>query len=163
MRARLSDALYFWQTDQKPLPDAATYVEAAKPLGLDLSKPLDDETFARIRDAFFENEVVFFRNQKLTPQQQVDFTKRFGYLEQHVRKESRLDGHPEILVISNVLDANGKFASQGESLEDLFTAPTVTASFSAARAWSHVLSWSFVTPRPMRAFIRRFISANRIR
>lgn len=76
--------------------------------GVDLSKPLDDETFARIRDAFFENEVVFFRKQKLTPQQQVDFTKRFGILEQHVRKESRLDGHPEILIISNVLDANGK-------------------------------------------------------
>jgi taurine dioxygenase len=76
--------------------------------GVDLSKPLDDTTFARVRDAFFEHEVVFFRGQKLTPQQQVDFTRRFGVLEQHVRKESRLDGHPEILVISNVLDASGK-------------------------------------------------------
>jgi len=43
VRARLSDALYFWQTDRAPLPDAHSpaYVEAAKPLGLDLSKPLD--------------------------------------------------------------------------------------------------------------------------
>ena len=41
VRARLSDALYFWQTDRKPLPDAALYVEAAKPLALDLGKPLD--------------------------------------------------------------------------------------------------------------------------
>ena len=41
VRARLSDALYFWQTDRKPLPDAALYVEAAKPLALDLTKPLD--------------------------------------------------------------------------------------------------------------------------
>ena len=76
--------------------------------GIDLSQPLDDATFARIRDAFFEHEVVFFRKQKLSPQQQVDFTKRFGILEQHVRKESRLAGHPEILIISNVLDENGK-------------------------------------------------------
>ena len=41
VRARLSDALYFWQTDRKPLPDAGLYVEAAKPLALDLAKPLD--------------------------------------------------------------------------------------------------------------------------
>ncbi len=41
VRARLSDALYFWQTDRKPMPDAASYVEAAKPLALDLTKPLD--------------------------------------------------------------------------------------------------------------------------
>ena len=72
--------------------------------GVDLSQPLDDTAFARIADAFFDNEVVFFRNQKLTPEQQIAFTRRFGPLEPHVRKESRLDAHPEILIISNVLD-----------------------------------------------------------
>ncbi len=75
--------------------------------GVDLSQPLDDETFAQIAKAFFDNEVVYFRNQKLTPAQQVAFTKRFGVLEQHVRKESRLAEHPEILIISNVLDEKG--------------------------------------------------------
>ena len=76
--------------------------------GVDLSQPLDDDTFAHIADAFFDNEVAFFRNQHITPAQQVDFTRRFGILEQHVRKESRLPGHPEILVVSNLLDENGK-------------------------------------------------------
>ncbi len=75
--------------------------------GVDLSKPLDDDTFAQVRKAFFDNEVVFFRNQKLTPEQQVAFTRRFGTLEVHVRKESRLEGHPEILIVSNVLDDKG--------------------------------------------------------
>src|SRR3954470_20894260 len=75
--------------------------------GVDLSKPLDDNTFAQIADAFFDNEVAFFRNQTLTPAQQVAFTRRFGVLEQHVRKESRLPGHPEILVVSNLLDEKG--------------------------------------------------------
>src|SRR3954469_1382229 len=75
--------------------------------GVDLSNPMDDATFEEIRKAFFDNEVVFFRNQKITPAQQVDFTRRFGVLEQHVRKESRLEGHPEILIVSNVLDENG--------------------------------------------------------
>jgi glycyl-tRNA synthetase beta chain len=41
VRARLSDALYFWQTDRKPLPDAALYADAARPLELDLGKTLD--------------------------------------------------------------------------------------------------------------------------
>jgi taurine dioxygenase len=75
--------------------------------GADLSQPLDHETFSRISQAFFENEVVFFRNQKLTPEQQIAFTRRFGVLEQHVRKESRLAECPEILIISNVLDEHG--------------------------------------------------------
>ena len=65
------------------------------------------DTFAQVAKAFFDNEVVFFRNQKLTPAQQVAFTRRFGVLEQHVRKESRLEGHPEILIVSNVLDEKG--------------------------------------------------------
>lgn len=41
VRARLSDALYFWETDQKNLPDLAILKDAAQDLGLDLKKPLD--------------------------------------------------------------------------------------------------------------------------
>ncbi|HET7158786.1 MAG TPA: TauD/TfdA family dioxygenase [Burkholderiales bacterium] len=75
--------------------------------GVDLSQPVDDQTFAQIAQAFFDNEVVFFRNQEITPEQQIAFTRRFGVLEQHVRKESRLGSYPEILVISNLLDEQG--------------------------------------------------------
>ncbi len=41
VRARLSDALYFWQTDQKPMPDFAGLEASADAFGLDLAKPLD--------------------------------------------------------------------------------------------------------------------------
>jgi len=41
VRARLSDALYFWQTDQHDLPDLDTLKESAAKFDLDLSKPLD--------------------------------------------------------------------------------------------------------------------------
>lgn len=41
IRARLSDALYFWRTDQAPLPDLDTLAQSAEKLKLDLSKPLD--------------------------------------------------------------------------------------------------------------------------
>lgn len=41
VRARLSDALYFWTTDQADLPDRDKLTASAEKLGLDLSKPLD--------------------------------------------------------------------------------------------------------------------------
>jgi len=41
VRARLSDALYFWQTDQANLPDLTALEETAQQFGLDLAKPLD--------------------------------------------------------------------------------------------------------------------------
>ena len=41
VRARLSDALYFWKTDQADLPDLGELKASADKLGLDLKKPLD--------------------------------------------------------------------------------------------------------------------------
>ena len=46
--------------------------------GVDLSPPLYDTTFAKLSRAFFDHEVVFFRAQHLSPQQQIDLTRRFG-------------------------------------------------------------------------------------
>ncbi len=41
VRARLSDALYFWNTDQADLPDLGALKASAEEFGLDLGKPLD--------------------------------------------------------------------------------------------------------------------------
>jgi glycyl-tRNA synthetase beta chain len=41
VRARLSDALYFWKTDQGDLPDLDQLQASAEKFGLDLKKPLD--------------------------------------------------------------------------------------------------------------------------
>jgi taurine dioxygenase len=76
--------------------------------GVDLSQPLSDELFADVAKVFFDHEVVVFRGQKLTPEQQVAFTRRFGELEHHVRRESCLPGFPQILIVSNVLDEHGR-------------------------------------------------------
>src|SRR5689334_10719381 len=75
--------------------------------GVDLSEPLDDATFARIRDAYFERSIIVFHDQRLTPAQQVAFSRRFGELEIHVLKQYLLPETPEILVISNIVE-NGK-------------------------------------------------------
>ena len=84
----------------RPL-DAPFGVEIA---GVDLSKPLDDATFDTIRRAYFEKSIVVFHGQRLTPEQQIAFSRRFGELEIHVLKQYLLAGHPEILVVSNIVE-----------------------------------------------------------
>ena len=76
--------------------------------GVDLSKPLDAQTFEEVSRAFFDHEVAVFPGQKLTPEQQIAFTRRFGLLEHHVRKEARLAEHPEIFILSNIVDGSGR-------------------------------------------------------
>jgi taurine dioxygenase len=51
--------------------------------GVNLAEELDDETFAEIKRALLENLVIFFRNQDITPDQQIEFGKRFGDLHIH--------------------------------------------------------------------------------
>lgn len=51
--------------------------------GVDLSRPLDEQTFQEIHRALMQNLVVFFRDQVMTPAQQMDFGRRFGELHIH--------------------------------------------------------------------------------
>lgn len=72
--------------------------------GMDLAKDLDHETFNKIRDAYYRHSVIVFRDQKLTPRQHVSFSRRFGELEIHVLKQYLMPKHPEILVVSNIIE-----------------------------------------------------------
>ena len=50
----------------------------AEILDLDLAGSLPESTIDEIRRALFQHGVVFFRDQKLTPEQHVAFAQRFG-------------------------------------------------------------------------------------
>ncbi len=76
--------------------------------GVDLSRPIDDATFADIRQAFLDNCVIFFRDQKLTPDQQKDFGRRFGNLNVHPFV-GHVAGHPEIIPIIKEKDEKVNF------------------------------------------------------
>ena len=52
----------------------------AEIVNIDLSAPQPDSVWGEIRDALNRHGVVFFREQKISPQQQLDFTLRFGEL-----------------------------------------------------------------------------------
>ncbi len=79
----------------------------AEVVGLDLAVPLADEDIATIRQAYFKNSVIVFRDQHLLPAQHIAFSRRFGELAIHVVDQFLLPGHPEILVLSNRKRADG--------------------------------------------------------
>jgi len=70
--------------------------------GVDLAKGIDDETFAEIDAALSEHAVIFLRNQDITPEQQVAFSKRFGKIEINAFNKFALKGNPAVLVVSNI-------------------------------------------------------------
>ncbi len=74
--------------------------------GIDIAN-LDNKTFDTIYDAFNRHSVVVIRDQNITPEQHVDFSRRFGKLMIHVLKDELLEEHPEVYLISNVVE-NGK-------------------------------------------------------
>jgi taurine dioxygenase len=65
--------------------------------GVDL-RHVDDATFAEIKDAWLEHQVIFFRGQDITPEQQITFAKRFGAIHHHPFMKG-MDEHPDILEI----------------------------------------------------------------
>lgn len=76
--------------------------------GVKLSDPLSDAAIAKIRHALAHNSILLFRDQDaLTPEQHIAFSRRFGPLEEHVVTDFLLPGHPEIFVVSNIVE-NGR-------------------------------------------------------
>lgn len=73
--------------------------------GVDLAQPLDQATFAAIDHAYAQHGVIFFRNQTITPPQQVAFTRRFGEIAVNVFSGRwSVEDAPEIVVVSNITD-----------------------------------------------------------
>ena len=80
----------------------------AEVVGLDVAAPVCDEIFAQIRTSLCENDgVLVLRDQHLTPEQHIAFSRRFGelfgdreQLQDSVTKYL-LPGHPQIFRASN--------------------------------------------------------------
>ena len=97
--------------DIRPLPGPL----GAEVLGLDLSRPLGEADFVRLHRAHLDHHVVVFRDQRITPAQHVAFSRRFGPLQIHVLKNFQLAGHPEILIVSNILNDEGQPLGLGDA------------------------------------------------
>jgi len=66
--------------------------------GVDLSQDLPDATIAAIRQALLDHQVIFFREQALTPERQTAFGARFGPLNIHPYVGG-MPGHPAVMEV----------------------------------------------------------------
>jgi len=83
--------------------------------GIDL-RELDAERFAFVHQAWLDHQVLLFRNQTLTDAELLAFSRRFGDLDEAPVQESGrrfVEGHPEIYVVSNVVEQGVPIGSLG--------------------------------------------------
>ena len=81
----------------RPLSDAL----GVEIQGIDLSRPVDHATFGAIHQAFLDHALILFRDQHITPEQHIAFSRCFGGLAVHVFDQFLLPDHPEVLRVSN--------------------------------------------------------------
>jgi taurine dioxygenase len=72
--------------------------------GLDLSQPLSELAQTELRAALAQFEVIFFRDQTLTPAQQVAFTRTFGHVNEVKAFFPRVESQPEIEVVESTAE-----------------------------------------------------------
>ena len=83
--------------------------------GVDL-RALDAASFAAIHQAWLQHQVLLFRDQSLSDDDLVAFSRRFGELDEAPVQETGqrfVEGHPEIYVVSNVLQNGVAIGSLG--------------------------------------------------
>jgi taurine dioxygenase len=73
----------------------------AELVGVDVSQPIDAETFAAIRAAWLRWGVILLRDQRLDVASQTRFAGYFGALQQ-VRTVAGVHEHPAVMMVTNV-------------------------------------------------------------
>jgi taurine dioxygenase len=121
------------------IPTGATL--GARVEGLDLSQPLDDETFEALLQALGRHGVLKYPRQELTSQQLRDFAARFGELEVNVANAYQEPGLPEVMILSNMV-RDGKPLGLSDAGQDWHT----DMSYSRMIAFTNVL-YGLTIPR----------------
>ena len=82
--------------------------------GIALAGSIEADTFAQIDGALNEHAVIVIRDQSITPEQFLGFSRRFGEIEVNAFDKYALEGYPEILVVSNVVE-DGRNIGYGDA------------------------------------------------
>src|SRR5262245_8383482 len=102
----------------------------AEIFGVDLSRTLDEQTWADVHQAYLEHLVLFFRDQHLTPEQHLSFSRRFGQLGSYPFAQG-LDGYPELIEVVKMPDEVHNFGSGWHTDMSFRAAPPVGAALYA--------------------------------
>ena len=118
----------------------------ARVTGINLSEPLDDTTFANLRDAFARYSVLHFPDQPMTDDQQVAFSQRFGPLE--ATKVGSYGAGTPFVILSNVGE-DGQVVPDDHQLNMVHKANSLwhsDSSFKPVPALASFLSAKTVPP-----------------
>lgn len=103
--------------------------------GIDLSRPLSAAEFEQLEQALGRYGVLSYPDQQLTSMQLKTFAERFGKLEVNVANAYQEPGLPEVMILSNKVDANGKPLGLSDAGQDWHT----DMSYSRTIAFTNVL------------------------
>lgn len=103
----------------------------AEIFGVDLAQPLSPSAFGEVHRALLDHGVIFFRDQRITPRQQLDFAARWGEIHFHPHMKS-LDGHPGVIEILKKEDDTTVFG-EGWHTDQIFTARPARITMLLAR------------------------------
>ncbi|CUU58134.1 taurine dioxygenase [Parafrankia irregularis] len=73
----------------------------AEIFGIDLTGPIEPQVVAEVRAALLKWKVVFFRDQHITPAQQIAFGRLFGQVTPGHPTLPTLEGHPEVFPLDS--------------------------------------------------------------
>jgi taurine dioxygenase len=75
-----------------------SYALGAEVCGVDVAKPMSEGFFGEIYQAFLDHGILLFRDQQVTREQHIEFSRRFGELDRHdALPRDRHPDYPEIL------------------------------------------------------------------
>lgn len=79
-----------------------SYALGAEVCDIDVSKPMSESLFGEIHRAFLDHGILLFRDQRITREQHIDFSRRFGELDRHDSlPRDRHKQYPELLMVTN--------------------------------------------------------------
>lgn len=70
-------------------------------LGFDINQPLTENMQAELKSLWHQHGILVFRNQDITPEKQIEFSRIFGPLEKHPLKVKTSAQYPELFVLEN--------------------------------------------------------------
>lgn len=114
------------ELDVQPLTPAI----GAEITGLDLAIPLSEGQVATLRELWLERKVLFFRDQRLTPDQQFAFTRQFGEIEKYPFLPG-IEGHPLIAPVLKLPHETVNFGGLWHSDTTYLEAPAGGATLYA--------------------------------
>ncbi len=84
-----------------------SYALGAEVCDTNVAAPMSETQFGDIYQAFLDNGILLFRDQDITREQHIEFSRRFGELDKHESlPRDRHPKHPELLLVTNEPNAD---------------------------------------------------------